>query len=139
MGDLLNPYQRTAVMGVIRAYEKSLRESQRWLNGAYEDGILYHKALVLTVEQRSEAREQIALALNEVRSLAEKLGFEANFENAGDEIRAQMSLHWADLSSRHADGLKSFGTVNPDLAGELDAPLEQLEQIAMKLSWLFTQ
>lgn len=126
-------------MSVLSAFEKSLRESQRWLNGAYEDGILYRKTLELSAEQRIAAREQIASALQEIRSLADRLGFEPQQENAGDELRAQLGLHWVNLSSRHAADLKGFGEVNPALADVIDRPLEQLEHIAMKLSWLFTK
>ena len=139
MSELFNPYQEQAVVNVLRAFEKSLRESQRWLNGAYEDGILYHRAVVLSAERRNEARELVALALNEIHSLADKLEFGSIFENSANDIRAQMGLHWVDLSSRHAAGLRGFGEVNPGLADQIDAPLERLEQIAMKLSWLFTE
>jgi hypothetical protein len=37
MGDLLNPYQRTAVISSVREFEKSLREAIRWLDDASED------------------------------------------------------------------------------------------------------
>lgn len=57
MGDLLNPYQRTAVISTVREFEKSLREAIRWLDDASEDGILYKKSLELPAERRGDGED----------------------------------------------------------------------------------
>lgn len=82
--------------------------------------------------------EKIGIAFEEIRSLADNLGFQADIENSAAEIRAGMSLHWADLSGKHSYDLKGFGQVNPELAGRLNGSIDRLAKIAMELSRLFS-
>lgn len=138
MDDLLNPYQRDAIEAVLQEFEASLREGLRWLDGAGEDGILYKKSLELPVEQMAAAREKIALALDEIRILVNNLALEVAIENASTDLRAKMILNWVHISGRHSYELKGFGQVNPELAGVIDQHIDNLAQIALDLSLLFT-
>ncbi len=109
-----------------------LRRADAWLQVGEESGILYRRRLGLSPEQRAVMREQIASALAQIATLADRFGLSADDEDLGAAIAAQMSADWANLCDVRSDKLCRYGEVHPDLAHLLDADISALaERVAI--------
>jgi len=139
MADLLNESQRRMLTSTLMLHEKDLRQADAWLQGiGVEGGILYHRTLRLSAEQRAAARQVIAQALEQITELARRFDLRPKEDNLVAAIRAQMQLDWCDLSEMYANALKSCGTVDPLLGPSLDPGIAELSRLAMTLEHLLT-
>ncbi len=136
MNGLLNAAQAQSLRISLQTLEERLRRADAWLAGMEEAGVLYHRALALAPQQRAEARTHIAEALALVAALAHTFATEREIENVASQIRAEMSASWVDLCDTRASKLRRYGEVNPALAEILDAPLERLAALALRIAAL---
>jgi len=139
MEELFNPYQRNAVYTALQIYEKSLLNAMRWLRGDVEEGILVRRELHLPPHLRARAQEKIQEALDEIKQLSEKFGFERKEENIAAELRSEMNFRWVDMCEREASSLKGYGEVNPKLSSELDPSIQRLATLAVQLGLIFQE
>ena len=139
MADLLNESQRRTLTSTLMLHEKDLRQADAWLQGiGVETGIMYHRTLRLSAEERTAARQVIAQALEQIAELARKFDLRPTEDNLAAAIRAQMQLDWCDLSDTDADSLKRCGAVDPRLGPALDPGIAELSRLAMTLAHLLT-
>ncbi len=136
MDELLNGSQKFSVFVTLRTLEERLRQADAWLQGEEEHGRLYHRALTLSPEQREQARQRIAEALQVINDLASRLDLEATYDDAGGHIRAGLSESWANLCDIRSQKLRRYGEVQPGLSAVLDEPVEQLAQLALAIAAL---
>jgi len=136
MSDLLNTPQRNSLTNVLRAMEERLRQAEAWLNGVEETGLLYHRSLHLSSEQRELARQFIAMALKEINELWREFDLKSAEDDLGATIGAGMSLIWADLYDTYSKKLERFGEVDPRVARVLDPRLDRLIELAQLLASL---
>ena len=133
MNDLLNYNQRRSVTIVLRNFEEHLRMTSAWLDGAEENGILYHRKLSLPSAQRQAAKQCVETALETIVVLAQKIDLEPEVEDSAGIIRGEMSVDWANLSDLISRKMKQYGDVNPELRNVLDPAILHLAQLAMEL------
>ncbi len=139
MADLLNESQRRTLTSTLMLHEKDLRQADAWLQGiVVESGILYHRTLRLSAEQRAAARQVIAQALEQIAELARRFDLRPKEDNLVAAMRAQMQLDWCDLSDTYADSLKRCGAVDPLLEPSLDPGIAELSKLAMALADIIT-
>jgi len=136
MNGLLNTPQRNSLTNVLRTLEECLRQAQAWLPGADETGLLYHRSLRLSQEQREVAARIIAMALDEIAQVSREFDLKPSQDDLAAVIGAGMSLMWADLVDTRSTKLNRFGAVDPRLAQQLDPHLDRLIELALLLSSL---
>ncbi len=129
--------QRNHLRVALKSFEEALRLAEAWLEKGEETGFLYSRRLQLPVDQRQEAARQIEAALAEIHALAAQLGYAPREEDAGRMILAELSVAWATLVDAESSRLKSFGTVEPEVAEVIDPAFEHLAQLALELAGLF--
>lgn len=139
MTGLLNFTQHNKIFINLRGFEEDLRKAAFWLNGGEENGILYHHYLNLSQEYYPHIISLIDEALSIINELVIKLNLTKEEENAARMLMGKMTMNWAALSDCHAKNLRGSGTVHPDLAELLDAPIDRLAQIALDLGHIFGQ
>ncbi len=135
--DLLNHSQRVSLEITLRLFEESLRQTLAYLDGDEMDAILYRRRLDLPAERRTQARELVAEALDEIGVLAREFRLSKQEDNSAGYVRAEMSQSWANLEEVKARKLKGFGEVNDRLGGVLDPHLDRLAYFALVLAKLF--
>ncbi len=136
MSDLLNDSQKFSVFVTLREFEERLRQAEAWLQGAEEQGHLYHRMLTLSPEQGALAQQHIAEALHRIGDLARTLELSATNGDVAGYIRASLSESWANLCDIRSDKLRRYGAVHPDLAAVLDATVERLAELALGIAAL---
>lgn len=132
----LNSAQKRYLRASLYSFEKSLREIDQILTEGDVAGILFERRLALTAAQREQARDQIAQALQTLASFAHRLGLERSLEDPARIVMAEMSVSWANLEDCRPKRLKSYGELSPEIAREIDPAIDQLVNIAMKLTRL---
>ncbi|MCL4561179.1 MAG: hypothetical protein M1281_11250 [Chloroflexi bacterium] len=136
---LLNRYQLRRVRIVLQQFEEDLIFALSWLDHGPVEGSLFHQALVLPVEIREKARQNILIGLREIRHLANTLDFEPRFENTSRQITGRLNIDWENLSDLQARKLNVFGEVHPELSQILDEPADRMAALALMLSNLFME
>ena len=137
MEDLLNPYQRTSVQVALRHFEEGLRQAEAWLNGPDVEGILFRQRLNISKSTQSQALQQIAIALDQIRELSLMFAFDAEEQDPTRRIMGEMSVNWSNLLDSRSKKLKRYGEVHPQLAENLDHRILRLSKIASNLITLF--
>ncbi|MBN1453263.1 MAG: hypothetical protein JW963_19775 [Anaerolineales bacterium] len=139
MKNALNPSQKNSLGVTLRMYEENLRHAQEWLDGREDIGILYHRKLALSEENREQARQAINTALDLIEKLSRKFGLRKESSNSASWIRGELTVNWANLLDTRASKLRRFGKVQPELASLLDADIQNLAGIALHLSALLAE
>ena len=85
---LLNPYQKASLATVLHMFEEDLRQTDTCLDGRQADGILYRRQLHLSPAWRAVVRQLISSTLDEIATLAGKLGLEQEVEDPAGMIIA---------------------------------------------------
>ena len=133
---MLNTPQRNSLTNVLCTLEERLRQAEAWLPGVEETGLLYHRSLRLSQEQRELAARIIAMALDEIAQVSREFDLAPSENNLAAVVGAGMSLMWADLVDTRSDKLNRFGAVDPRLAQQLDPHLDRLIELTLLLSSL---
>jgi hypothetical protein len=139
MEELLNPYQKNSLRISLLAFEESLRQSQEWLDGRDENGILYERRLTISEGSREQANRAIEQALDLIEKLRNEFGLETEFQSAASIVQGYLTVNWATLMDTQANKLRRYGKVHPELAGKLDSDIQNLAGIALQLSAILTQ
>lgn len=134
MKELLNLYQKNSLRISLLMLEENLRHAQEWLDGREEKGILYHRKLEISDERRKQAEQSIRTALGLIEKLSKKFGLEAESQDAASMFQGELSVSWANLIDSQAGKLRRYGKVHSELAGILDADVQNLAEIALQLS-----
>jgi hypothetical protein len=138
-GSLLNPSQKNSLRVTLLLFEENLRHAQKWLDGYEENGILYHRKLTLSEENREQAWQEIKAALELIEKLSRKFGLRKEASNSASMLRGILTTDWANLHDSRASKLRRFGKVQPELASLLDADIQNLAGIALHLSAILAE
>ena len=136
MPHLLNRAQYVALTVVLSGFERSLRQAESWLQGDWEEGVLFHTSLSLSPQQRAAALSEVATALQVIAQLAKRFRLHPADEPLTNKIAAAMSVSWANLVDARSSKLRRYGPVDPRLRDSLDPELERLAQLARSISSL---
>ena len=136
MSELLNPYQRSALMLTLQSFEKSLRYARAWLED--RPGEAFQNAGLRPSRARClPALDEIALALQQIAALREQFELVEQHEDPRTRIQAEMMVARASLWDSRSKKLTRFGKTTQELAQTLDPPLTRLADLANHLSMFF--
>lgn len=136
MNPLLNAGQARALQITLRLFEEHLRRADAYLDGALENGTLYHQIISISPDRCARIRVVIDEALAELAALAQELCLETEPDDVGATIRATMSACWANLADARTGGLRRYGSVDPALVSVLDPTIERLAELALTIATL---
>jgi hypothetical protein len=134
MKNPLNPYQKNSLRISLLMFEENLRRAQEWLDGREENGILYRRKLEISEENRKQATRAIVAALKIIEKVSRTFALEVELESASAILRGALTVNWENLMDTKAAKLKRYGKVHPELGGMLDEDIQELAEIALKLS-----
>ncbi len=123
--DLLNPHQRKALAITLRHVEKTLRGILHDLVNE-EEAILYRSVITLPEDKRPQVRQLVETALQQIAVLAQMFDLPPEVIDNTAMLRGPLAMLRSDLHDMHAQKLKGFGDVDPDLAQELDPVIDDL-------------
>jgi hypothetical protein len=118
----------------LRIFEESLRNALEWLDGYEENGILYSHKLILSEENRKQARQEIKAALVLIEKLSHRCNLATDVSEAASMLCGEFTINWANLLDMRAGKLGRYGKVHPELVNVLDSDVQKLAEIAQQLS-----
>ena len=136
---ILNPYQRISLLVTLWHFEESLRRAESLLNGAEVEGILFRQRLNISRSKQAQVRQEITIALDQIRELSRLFAFDAEEQDPARQIIGEISVHWSNLLDSRSIKLKRYGKVHPQLAEKLDPRILGLSNIALNLITLFEE
>ena len=119
--------------------EENLRQTQEWLDGREEDGILYYRRLNISERNREQAHRAIETALQLIEKLGNKFELGQEFQSAAPILMGNLTVNWANLVDTKSNKLRRYGQVHPELGDVLDPDIQNLAEIAFSLSTILGQ
>ncbi|HEV8369074.1 MAG TPA: hypothetical protein VGQ39_14060 [Pyrinomonadaceae bacterium] len=121
---LLNEHQHLSTR--LRSIDRDLYEAERLLNGDLPKSDLFEINSDITKEESEELLILIHAARQIVCDLHSVLGLTTKRENVRSWLLGHLSIVWTILEDCHAEKLKGFGEISPDLSRALDPSIDQL-------------
>lgn len=119
--------------------EENLRQTQEWLDGREEDGILYYRRLNVSERNREQAHRAIETALHLIEKLGNRFELSQEFQSAAPILMGNLTVNWANLVDTKSNKLRRYGQVHPELGDVLDPDIQNLAEIAFNLSTILGQ
>jgi hypothetical protein len=139
MNDLLNPYQKNSLRASLLMLEENLRQTQEWVDGREEDGILYYRRLNISERNREQVHRAIETALQLIEKLGNKFELGQEFQSVAPILMGNLTVNWANLVDTKSNKLRRYGQVHPELGDVLDPDIQNLAEIAFNLSTILGQ
>ncbi|MCL4507687.1 MAG: hypothetical protein M1140_16945 [Chloroflexi bacterium] len=124
-GELLNQLQRNSLSIGLREMEITLRHATEDLTSR-EQGMLYENKPTISPQALEQFQREVALALQDVADLVERLDLSRSAQSNTAVLLAQMAVLWSNLCDISVDKLSRYGDVSPDLAALLMPALTRL-------------